>query len=192
MLFAPPPLASPSVDDVDNARSMLQASEQTQNLLASQVESGEFSSRCWWMALDDMAAVPTFPSLSLFYLRSKICGIYQLKQAKSYTREHMTYSGEYKIDVHKDADDLIRERIQSRHMNAKKYFLWVRYCESDDSDDPVSAWYCQYKAGMRTVRCCAHVVSVLWYFGYNRHTQNRDDDNSKRKLTSTVLNSADC
>ena len=187
-----PPLASPSVDDIDIARNMLKANEQKQNLLASQVESGKFSSRGRWMALDDMAAVPTFPSLSLSYLRGKACGKYQLKQAKSYTREHMTATGEYRIEVHKDADDLIRVRIQSRHVSAKKYFLWVRYSDSENADDPISAWYCQCKAGMRTVGCCAHVASVLWYLGYSRHAQNREDGTPKRKLTSAVLNAADC
>ena len=51
------------------------------------------------------------------------CGIYQLKQTESYTREHMT--GEYRIDVHKKVDGLVHVRIQGRHVNAKTYYLWV-------------------------------------------------------------------
>ena len=154
---------------------MFKANEQRQNLLASQVECGKFSSRGRCMSLDEMAAMPTFQLLSLSYFCSRACGIYQLQQAKSYKREHLTATGEYRIDVHKDADDLIRVRIQSRHVSDKKYFLWVRNSDSENGDDPTSAWYCQCKADMRIVGCCANVASVLWYWGYNRYVENRED-----------------
>lgn len=40
--------------------------------------------------------------------------MYQLKQAASYTRKIMDDEGEYIIDIHHDADNIIRVRIQSR------------------------------------------------------------------------------
>lgn len=32
-----------------------------------------------------------------------------------------------------------------------------------------TGWYCQCKAGQRTVGCCAHVATVVWYLGWARH-----------------------
>lgn len=33
----------------------------------------------------------------------------------------------------------------------------------------IPGWYCECKVGPRTVGCCAHVASVLWYLGYARN-----------------------
>lgn len=35
--------------------------------------------------------------------------------------------------------------------------------------NPISGWYCDCKVGAKTVGCCAHVASVLWYLGYARN-----------------------
>lgn len=44
--------------------------------------------------------------------------------------------------------------------------LWLEY---DSSEGTIVGWYCLCKSGARTVGCCAHVASVLWYLGFYRH-----------------------
>jgi len=97
-------------------------------------------------------------------------GIYQLKQASSYAREHMSDEGNYVLYVHQEESDILRVKLQSRHTSSKQYQLWIRY--ERDSFDPIRGWYYQCKNGARTVGCCAHIASVLWYLGYDRHQVN--------------------
>ena len=156
------------------------------NALFSRVEKGPFSSRGKWSALDSEEAVPQFPVLTKVDLQMITFGTYQLKQAKSYTREHQSEDGEYKIDVHNLAPGLLRIRIQSRHINAKKYFCWIEY-NSGNANEQIVAWFCQCKAGQRTVGCCAHVASVIWYLGHARHQEQQKPLQAR---TCNIMNAA--
>lgn len=64
-------------------------------------------------------------------------------------------------------EKILRAKIQSRHTSSKIYNLWIEF--DIDSRNPINCWYCQCKADARTVGCCAHIASVLWYFGYYRY-----------------------
>ena len=72
-------------------------------------------------------------------------------------------------------------KIQSRHTSARKYFLWIKI-KQDNLQDPVVRWYCQCKAGARTVGCCAHVATTIWY----QHSQYKP----KSDTFSTQVNDA--
>lgn len=90
--------------------------------------------------------------------------MYQIKQAKLYTDEHLSDDGLYSVFIHRQERSIIRVQIQSRHTSSKVYNLWIQF---NVGINPVDGWYCQCKA--RVVGCCAHVASVLWYLGYARH-----------------------
>ena len=181
-----PPLISTDASDAEMAREMLRKAEVTRNALFSKVEKGPFSSRGKWAALDSEEAVPEFPVLSKVQLEMITFGTYQLKQAKSYTKEHLSEDGEYKIDVHHLAPGLLRVRIQSRHINAKQYFCWIEY-SAENTNEQIVAWFCHCKAGQRTVGCCAHVASVIWYLGYARHQEHRKPLKAR---TNNIMNAA--
>jgi hypothetical protein len=130
-----------------------------------------------------------FPHLSEEDLRSITLGSYQLRQARSYYAEHIKTDGRYVIEVCKHVGPLsltshgfsvgdpmlIRGRIQSRHRSATKYFVYIlidRAIEIDedkDGVDSVSGYSCSCPNGLRTVGCCAHIATVLWYLGFARH-----------------------
>ena len=181
-----PPLVSTDASDAEIARQMLIKAEMDRNALFSRVEKGPFSSRGKWSSLDSNEAVPEFPVLSKTQLQMTTFGTYQLKQAKSYTREHQSEDGEYKIDVHNLAPGLLRVRIQSRHINAKQYFCWIEY-NTGNANEQIVAWFCQCKAGQRTVGCCAHVASVIWFLGHARHQEQRKPLHA---LTNNIMNAA--
>lgn len=48
-------------------------------------------------------------------LRFITLGVYQLKQAKSYTKEHLDTQGLYTIAINRENNSIIRVKIQSRH-----------------------------------------------------------------------------
>ena len=93
-------------------------------------------------------------------------GIYQLKLAESYTDEHFDDNGLYEIMTHKEENNIIKAQIRSRQTSSKTYTLWIEY---NQGLNPITGWYCGCRSGARTVGCCAHIASVLWYLGYNRH-----------------------
>ena len=106
-----------------------------------------------------------FPKFTVAQIAQNItCGIYQIEQAKHYVDQHMNEHGGFQFFIHKTADNLIRARLQSRHVAATKYFVWIKYTK-----DELIGWYCQCKAGRRLVGCCAHVATLIWYFAYARH-----------------------
>ena len=179
-----PPLISTNQEDLHLAEEMLRKAQNSNNDLKLKVERGTLSSRGRWTSMDAKDAVPDFPQMSIKQLQEITFGTYQLKQAKSYTREHTNEDGEYSIDIHLQAPGLLRSRIQSRHCNAKRYFCWVEYTQTE-----INGWYCQCKAGERTVGCCAHIASLLWCLCHVRHRDTGRILGTKKELQ--IMNAAD-
>lgn len=100
-------------------------------------------------------------------VRQLTFGTYQIRQANSYIREHVDETGQYAIDVSQMESDLIHCRLQSRHSSSTLYNLWIKF-----TDCAVTSWYCQCKSGARTLGCCSHICSVIWYLGCYRHNCN--------------------
>lgn len=65
-------------------------------------------------------------------------------------------------------NDLVRVRIQSRHKAAKTYWLWIEW-----NPKAITGWYCTCPTGARTVGCCGHVASVIWFLSIARHDQDQ-------------------
>ena len=120
-----------------------------------------------WQELD-ASDISDFPKLTLEELTSLTLGVYQLKQAESYSMEHQDKDGLYQVFTHKDSADVLRVKIQSRHTSSKVYTLWLQYHTAG-----VNGWYCQCKVGARVVGCCAHIASVVWYLAYHRFQETR-------------------
>lgn len=74
----------------------------------------------------------------------------------------------YDTMVPKEEPAIVNIQIRSRHTLSKVYNVWVEFSLGLV---PVTGWYCQCKTGARVVGCSAHVASVLWYMGFERHHQ---------------------
>ncbi|CAC5402678.1 unnamed protein product [Mytilus coruscus] len=96
------------------AKTLLDANDDNMiliNTLKTYVEENNLQRRtAQWKPIED-SAIP-FPQLTDEQLRSLTFGVYQLKLSSSYIQEYM--EGDSQICVYKDANDLIRIRIQSR------------------------------------------------------------------------------
>ncbi|WAR15573.1 hypothetical protein MAR_005678 [Mya arenaria] len=103
-----------------------------------------------------------FPRLTEDILRTLTCGVYQLKLCPGYIQEHL--EGDEDIRVHKERSGLIRVRLQSRHVSAKQYNLWIKF-----NNYEILGWYCKCRSGSRIVGMCAHCAAVIWYLGYGKH-----------------------
>ena len=74
--------------------------------------------------------MPDFPQLNETELRDLTMGVYQIRQAKFYTKEHQTKSGKYEIFVNREEDGVLKAEIRSRHTNSKTYNLWIEHSTS--------------------------------------------------------------
>lgn len=109
-----------------------------------------------------------FPKLPLDDLRNITLGVYQLKQAASYTKEHFTDCGLYELFVHKEQSNLLKVKMQSRHVRSTIHTPWIQF-DSSNKQEPIQGWYCTCKVGARVVDCCPHIASVVWYLDYERY-----------------------
>lgn len=166
--YLPPLCSSEKENDELLAAKMLHLSKQ-KNELQAKVEESNLDKRSSvnWDPLEGDNSVQDFPVMSEEDLRNLTLGIYQIKQAKSYTREHFDSEGEYQIFLHKIEDGLLHIKLQSRHTSAKKYDLWIQY-----NDMNIIGWYCKCKAGARVVGMCSHIASVVWFLSNGRHQDN--------------------
>jgi len=162
------------------ARQMLIRSEETTNPLATLVKSGTLSTG--WkkvtdeMELDNPKVAPNFPRMTEEEIESKITfGTYQLRQATHYADEHLNSNSGFKIHIRVIDPDIVRVRLQSRYRGDQGYYAFVRF-----TANKVTQWYCQCKAGARTLGCCAHVATVVWYLSCARHNNYHLAPNHQR------------
>lgn len=152
-------------EDMCLGAKMLHLSKQV-NHLKAHVEDNNLHRRSAIWKTTSEHSVPDFPRLDEEQLRNITCGTYQLKLSSSYIQEHI--DGNSDIHLHQEEDNLLRVKIQSRHVSSKAYLLWIRYNASD-----VEAWYCKCRAGCRVVGVCSHVASILWFLGFAKHTDKQ-------------------
>lgn len=99
-------------------------------------------------------------------------------RAAGYCAEHLS-NGLYIIETYREGalDDLpdygihedawlLRGRIQSRHVRVKTYFCYILISSANN----IVQQYCTCLTGRRTIGTCAHIVSIVCYLGYARHT----------------------
>ena len=109
-----------------------------------------------------------------------------MKQALSYIGEHIN-NGNMEIRINKECLNFLKSKIvyaviKSRHSNSTKYNVYVKYQTNSNSVDAIESWYCTCKAGMRTVGCCSHVASIIYFLSYGKYLEHIPNPNSK--LTS--------
>ncbi|XP_062572317.1 uncharacterized protein LOC134234281 [Saccostrea cucullata] len=152
-----PPLSVSSDEDKQLAAKMLHLSERV-NTLQERVETEGLDRRgLRWTKVDAENVAPDFPCYEETELRQLTLGVYQLRMAHSYAKEHIDEDGGFEICISDDIPGLVSAKIQSRHIAAKQYRCWVSF-----SDGVVDGWYCKCKAGTRVVGMCGHVTSVVW------------------------------
>lgn len=114
-------------------------------------------------------SVTGFPQLSMEDLQRITLGSYQIKIAERYIVNHLKDNSDFGIFIHREKEDIIRARIQSRFSRSKTHDAWVKFEENGSGWEAVKGLYCTCKVGERTLGCCSHLTSVLRYLGFDRH-----------------------
>ena len=103
---------------------MLRLASQPNNLREHAEEGRWTKKKASWLPITQ-ESLPDFPRLTLDELRYIALGVYQLKQDKSYTEEHLSDDGMYSFLVQKQERNILRVQIQSRHTSSKKVQEWL-------------------------------------------------------------------
>ena len=123
-----------------------------------------------------------FPRLTLDQLKIFCCGSYQIKMALCYYAEHVKTDGRYEFSIQKESQlfdyasvgiehpptslKLFKAKINSRHSKSTRYFIFVLLNTEKQGIDAIEEHYCTCKVGARTVGCCAHIASLVWYLTF--------------------------
>lgn len=109
-------------------------------------------------------------------------GTYQIRQARSYYGEHIRFYGGYRIEVCREEIDvseyglrgsgdntLIRGKIKSRHISRKQYYVYILIENNVSGREGITEYCCNCLVGRRTIGCCAHVMTIVWYLEWARY-----------------------
>ncbi|CAF3303856.1 unnamed protein product [Rotaria sp. Silwood2] len=204
------PLVAASPDDDETVRRMSSLLTQS-NILHERLVQDNLQRHNVWqstniddlpepffvLSLDDLRSLTIGISFSAKNVLPSFCfsGVYQLKRARSYAKEH---SGS--IDLTDDcvnfpiegctqhgAEDIIRLRFRSAH----KSCIYHTYLQFDSTQ--IIAWYCTCTTGPRTVDCCSHIATAIWYLSYERHqaTTNRQSSSTNANAIQYADNISD-
>ncbi|CAF4115827.1 unnamed protein product [Rotaria sp. Silwood2] len=157
-----------SAEDYTLANKMLLMKNRTSHL-EQLISNGDLSLRKNWTSLLDIELDFYFPYLTLDFLREYTCGVYQIKQSPAYAKAHLyDHDGEFEFQLSSSDDSFLRCRLHSKHSSTTLYFICIHF-DYDDKDEPIKDHYCECKSGARSLGCCSHIATILWYTGYARH-----------------------
>ena len=86
-----------------------------------------------------------FPVLTEEYIERLTFGVYQLKQAKSYTAEHLDENNNYMFEIFPvEGTDVIHVKLRSRFASQTIHDIWIRYdpvLRLTEGQCPILNWY---------------------------------------------------
>lgn len=102
--------------------------------------------------------------------------------ARSYIADHLqagkyefhVCTDDYLIDfashnVHVKHALLIKSKLLSRHMSQRWYAIFILIDLDAVPSRSIVTHLFTCKNGARTIKACAHVITIIWYLGYGRH-----------------------
>ncbi|KAL0850182.1 hypothetical protein ABMA28_012054 [Loxostege sticticalis] len=123
---------------------------------------------------EEHAELDIFPQMTMSDLVLFALGIYQIKQARSYYGEHKRQHGSFVVEISNQLDTTNIPGPLSSHET-----VLVRGRSGMNWEEKIKSYYCSCICGKRTVGCCAHVMTMIWYFCWARH----QDDNIEGPAT---------
>lgn len=120
-----------------------------------------------------------FPKLSYQDLKLISQGTYQIKQARSYCQLHLKRNNNIFVlnicDPNQTRNScaqflpqssnplLVMVTFASRYTSSKKHATYVLLNMNANNDYEIKSYCCSCKNGLRTLGCCSHVMTIIWY-----------------------------
>lgn len=178
----------------------------TSNILWEVIKTKNFNKQM--KAFEICENTSFFPDLPLTDLEDIALGSYQIRMSHSYCAEHLKENNCFELfefpselvnrffahfSTIETTLHLVLARIKSRFISKKRHHTFVLVDENKRGPAGISGYCCSCKNGLRTVGCCSHVMSIIWYHCYalrnnrslpvagflNDYFHNDDDDDSE-------------
>ena len=143
---------------------------ETVNELGEQVEKERWGKRPTTCQKISSADLNDFPKLTEQQLLILITGPYQLKLARSYLAELMDEHNNVAMMYVKEAPNIVRLDIRSRHVKRQVYRVYIDYEARRNDIGGIRRYWCECPNGKRTAGCCAHVATAIYYLSCARHS----------------------
>lgn len=142
---------------------------------------------------EDFYDVDGLPKVTKIDLIHVALGKYQIRQAASYCQEHFKANNKHfslftlplnlahcldpfrtvenpKEKQEKNDPVLLLGQIASRFRSKKTYDAYVLVDKKGKGEDSVLGYCCECYVGLRTVGCCSHVMTIIWYSLYIKNS----------------------
>lgn len=165
---------------VNEIINQIQIKQNSPNFLAEIVTVNNLNQhRADFISMDAAVGFEDFPILTTDDLIILALGTYQIAQARSYYGEHMKQNGAFIIQVCRDRENrffqenmwLLRAKIHSRHAGNRTYFVYILINNSLEGREKIHEHYCSCVVGRRTLGCCSHTMSIIWFMAWARHQE---------------------
>lgn len=177
------------IDDGEDIVNLMLARRDTPNLLQDLVRTLRLNlHRVSFVPLDssDHQIERLFPQLTLEQLRRVCLGSYQLRICNSYMQEHVvSHDGVFEVtmfdppersslpvisytdfNINVRSPLLIKSKLKSRFRGGVEHFQYVLVDREKEGDESIISMFCDCESGARTVGCCAHLMTIVWYLSY--------------------------
>lgn len=171
-------------DDIQIASSML-ARVSMRNIVYNVIQMDKFKQILRKKQYATLLALDIFPNLTQNDLEGLAFGNYQIKQAKCYAYDHIQ-ANNGRFDVKYFEDDVVNDlfpslidqskdlaflmtTLQSRYKSNKKYRTYILINRIGHGIGAIIGYCCACKNGLRTVGCCSHVMTMVYYLGYAQY-----------------------
>lgn len=145
-----------------------------------------------------------FPQLSMNDLYSVSLGPYQIKNAISYYAHHqkddifqvqkfepnpryrisaLDYA---KFNIAISAPLLVKAYMKSRFRSTKSHHIFVLVDKSKHGRESIVEYFCTCETGSRTVGCCSHVMTIIWYLGCGQYNEIRVPNPNITNVSITI------
>ena len=64
---------------------------------------------------------------------------------------------------------ILKCEVKSRHINRKVYKCYVHYASNTIGCGGIKEYVCDCANGLRTVGCCAHVATIIYFLSHARY-----------------------
>jgi len=73
----------------------------------------------------------------------------------------------YRISVENPL--LVKAYMKSRYRCGKHHHIFELMDKTKTGRDSVTEYYCTCESGARTVGCCSHIMTIVWFLGYGQY-----------------------
>lgn len=144
--------------------------------------------RVIWRQLEDSSIVTDtdFPQLEWTDLHHISLGSYQLTNSVSYYARHRQSPDgaffvyiydpppKHRVSTIRYADYgiqvqdplLLKCRVKSRYRAGVDHYEFVLIDKAKTGREAIIAYHCSCKVGARTVGCCSHIMTIIWFLSY--------------------------